>query len=381
MNITPLKNIFKINLGIRPYEKILIFNDTIRKDENLSSEEIKRRNGLREIARALKEIGKDLCKEILYLEYPATGGHGIEPPEEIWQIGFGERVIKKLKKSAIFEKLVSKNISSKELSKAKQIIKQHCDDSVDAVIALSNFSTSHTNFRDLLTKVCGTRYASMPLFDISMLDGAMCANWQEVHKRSSKIKSILDNISQIHIETPNGTEIKLYKDKRKVHIDSGILSRKGSFGNLPAGEVFLAPIENKAEGRLVIEWAPTRKLNAPLTLHIKEGRVVEIEGDEPYKLELEKKLNMREENKNIAELGIGTNDKASRPDNILESEKILGTIHIALGDNSSFGGKVRTPFHQDFIFFEPTVYGITDNGKKIKILEKGILGFKQNQIK
>ena len=39
-------------------------------------------------------------------------------------------------------------------------------------------------------------------------------------------------------------------------------------------------------------------------------------------------------NRNIAELGIGTNDRATRPDNILEAEKILGTIHIALGDNS-----------------------------------------------
>jgi len=60
---------------------------------------------------------------------------------------------------------------------------------------------------------------------------------------------------------------------------------------------------------------------------------------------------LRRENANIAEIGIGTNDRAVRPDNILESEKILGTIHVALGDNSSFGGKVKTPFHQDFVFF------------------------------
>jgi len=67
------------------------------------------------------------------------------------------------------------------------------------------------------------------------------------------------------------------------------------------------------------------------------------------------------------------NDKAIRPDNILESEKILGTIHIALGDNSSFGGRVRTTMHQDFIFFNPDLYAVTEEGEKIKILQTGQL--------
>ena len=79
------------------------------------------------------------------------------------------------------------------------------------------------------------------------------------------------------------------------------------------------------------------------------------------------------EGKEDAELGIGTNEKASRPDNILESEKILGTIHIALGDNSTFGGKVRTPFHQDFVFFKPTVTLILTGGKRKLLLQRGKL--------
>ncbi|MCX7988252.1 MAG: aminopeptidase [Thermodesulfovibrio sp.] len=373
MNIEPLKNIFKINLKIKANEKVLIFTDLIREDERLSEKEKLRRQKLKDIALKLREIGSSLCKEIIYSEYPAIGSHGIEPPEQLWKVAFGEKAIENLKRYGFFNKLLSKNISKMELLKIRQIIKENKTDAVNAVVAISNFSTSHTNFRDLLTKCCGTRYASMPLFDQTMLDGAMLANWKEVKTRSEKIKKILEGVEKIKIETSNGTEITLYKGKRKVHVDSGILTRRGSFGNLPAGEVFLAPLENTAEGRLIIEWAPTRKLENPLILNIQKGKVISIEGKEPYKDELERKLNERDENRNIAELGIGTNDRATRPDNILESEKILGTIHIALGDNSSFGGKVRTPFHQDFIFFEPTVYGIADRNKKIKILEKGSL--------
>ncbi|MDI1472422.1 aminopeptidase [Thermodesulfovibrio sp. 1176] len=371
MNIKPLKNIFKVNLNIQSNERLLLFTDSIRKEENLTEYDRIRRQSLKDVVLALKEIGSKICKELIYFEYPSLGSHGLEPPAELWELAFGKRILNDFKNKGILEKLISKEINKKELLSVKRNIKIYKEDAVDAVIALSNFSTSHTNFRDLLTQVCGTRYASMPLFDISMLDGAMCADWMEIYKRALKIKKILQKVIKIRIETPNGTHITLFKDKRKIHIDSGILSKKGSFGNLPAGEVFLAPLEGLSEGRLVIEWAPTRKLNNPLILHIKEGRVVEIQGDEHYNLELEKKLNERVENRNIAELGIGINDKASRPDNILESEKILGTIHIAIGDNSSFGGKIRTPFHQDFIFFAPNVYGIDTNGKEIIILKEG----------
>ena len=51
----------------------------------------------------------------------------------------------------------------------------------------------------------------------------------------------------------------------------------------------------------------------------------------------------------MAELGIGTNPNASRPDNVLEAEKIKGTVHIAIGDNSHMGGKVESDLHEDFI--------------------------------
>ena len=159
----------------------------------------------------------------------------------------------------------------------------------------------------------------------------------------------------------------------KTEADTGIITSPGSFSNLPAGEVYCAPLEGTAEGRLVLEWAPTRRLKQPITLSVKRGRVTRVGGKEQYVQYLRKKLSQQRENANIAELGIGTNDMARRPDNILESEKIMGTIHIALGDNSSFGGTVSTPFHQDFVFFNPTVTLIRKDGKRNVLLRKGKL--------
>ncbi|MEK7828962.1 MAG: hypothetical protein AAB256_04170, partial [Deltaproteobacteria bacterium] len=140
----------------------------------------------------------------------------------------------------------------------------------------------------------------------------------------------------------------------------------------PAGEVFVAPVEGTTKGVMVIDWAPTFKLSSPVILKIEKGLVKDISGRDPYAKKLEAKLKENPDFRNIAELGIGTNDMAKRPDNILESEKILGTIHIALGDNSTFGGSVRTPFHQDFVIFKPTVTIVREDEEKT-IMEDGVL--------
>lgn len=204
-----------------------------------------------------------------------------------------------------------------------------------------------------------------------MLEGSMNVDWKALARKTLNIAQEVNKAERIKVKTPNGTSLSLSKKGRKTIADTGILTRKGSFSNLPAGEVYLAPLEGTAHGKLVLEWGSTKQLGSPVTLTVKDGYVVDISGDDPYAEELSQKLAERNENANIAELGIGTNEAAKRPDNILESEKILGTIHIALGDNSSFGGKVKTPLHQDFVFFKPTVTLVYKDGRRCTIIKSG----------
>lgn len=213
----------------------------------------------------------------------------------------------------------------------------------------------------------------MPIFDEPMLTGVMTVDWKKMYKRTKRIADRVNRCEQIEINAPNGTDISFSKKGRKAEMDTGIITKPGQFSNLPAGEVYLAPLEGTAGGKLVLDWAPTRKLRNPVTLHIDKGFVRKVEGKEKFVKYLKEKLSENRANGNIAELGIGTNDKATRPDNILESEKIFGTIHIALGDNSSFGGNIRTSFHQDFVFFKPDVTLLYTNGRKRKLMKKGKL--------
>jgi leucyl aminopeptidase (aminopeptidase T) len=62
------------------------------------------------------------------------------------------------------------------------------------------------------------------------------------------------------------------------------------------------------------------------------------------------------EARNIAEFGIGTNDSAKLSGVLLEDEKVMGTIHIALGNNVSMGGNVNIPIHLDGVVKKPTVW-------------------------
>ena len=58
------------------------------------------------------------------------------------------------------------------------------------------------------------------------------------------------------------------------------------------------------------------------------------------------------ESRNVAELGIGTNDKARLTGIILEDEKIYGTVHVT-SRQLTFGGTVRAGIHIDAILLAP----------------------------
>lgn len=363
-----IKKIFTVNLGVQKNERVLVFTDLIRDAEVISNADRTRRESLRDTAREVAETGKGFCG-ITYVEFPSAMEHGKEPPVELWESAFGRKTVEELKRDGLLERILAKTATSEDLRAGESIISKSAAPP-QAIIALSNFSTSHTRFRDYLTRCGGVRYASMPLFERPMLTGAMTADWKEVESRTNRIVEMMTGGDMIFITSHNGTSICFSMKGRDVLADTGILTKPGAFGNLPAGEAFLAPLEGTAEGVLVLEWAPTKQLRDPIELEIRNGRVVDVSGNDPLATDLKEKILNNPMVGNIAELGIGTNDKAERPDNILETEKILGTVHIALGDNSSFGGKVSVPFHEDFIFFNPTLE-VFKGGQKIEIIVDG----------
>ncbi|GAH35201.1 unnamed protein product, partial [marine sediment metagenome] len=91
----------------------------------------------------------------------------------------------------------------------------------------------------------------------------------------------------------------------------------------------------------------------PIKMVIRDDYVVEISGG--AEAETLSGLLKGEGAKNIAELGIGTNEKAIASGSPLEDEKVIGTVHVGIGDNRSLGGNVEAPVHLDGIMKNPTL--------------------------
>lgn len=365
------QSLFTVNMGARTGERILVFSDTVRHDEDPPTED-DRRTRLFQAARDAADFASRCFGNACFVSFPATSASGVEPPENLWRGAFGDAVVDSLVNEGILPALLAKRAADEQVARAGEIVLSGRESVADVVIAMSNNSTSHTRFRSLLN-LAGARFASLPHFDPEMFFSSMRVDWTLLAQRTKLLAERINRAVEITVETGNGTRMRFGKKGRVAAGDDGLLTKPGSFGNLPAGEVYLAPREGTSEGVMVLEYAPMRKLASPLELVVKDGKVADIRGDEPYRRVLEEKFAQSDLNRNIAELGIGTNDRATRPDNILEAEKILGTIHIALGDNSGFGGTVSTPFHEDYVFYGPTLAALGENGAKDVLLADGNL--------
>jgi leucyl aminopeptidase (aminopeptidase T) len=235
--------------------------------------------------------------------------------------------------------------------------------SSDVAIAITTYSLTHTDARENACKA-GTRVASMPLFlaDMFYEGGSMAADYAKVKSESDSLAKIITGAKEIAVKTKAGTDVKFSLTERKGMSEPGLYTDKGAWGNLPAGEAYSTPLEGTGNGKLVVEkgWHPNLEEN--MTIVFKNGSATQVLGGGKVGDELRNLLKpgINEEpytsRRNMAEFGIGTNPNAKRPDNTLESEKIRGTIHIAVGDNAHMGGRVHADLHQDFIQPKPDVW-------------------------
>ncbi len=352
-----IHNLYRVNLNLNEKDTLLILTD-------------KEKNYLLELLEEFENTAYTVTKNVKAYAYESLKGHGKEPTQDIWTLTFGEEATEELNKMGLLGKIINKEEYKEE--EVVSLLKEKAKNVPTCVVAFAYFSTTHTFYRKVLTKYFGTRYASMPLFDPNMFLGPMDVDWDYVSKLSLDIADIITEANWVHVKDKSGTDVEFSIEGRKGIADTGLFHNPGDYGNLPAGEAFIAPMETSAYGTLCITYGPDRKLQNPIRLKFKDGLVESIEGKEDYKDYLESIFSKYPKARYIAEFGIGTNPKAKKLDNVLEAEKILGTIHIAIGDNIGFGGTNRVPFHTDYVVFEPYVTVGGKGWQKI-LLERGNL--------
>lgn len=223
----------------------------------------------------------------------------------------------------------------------------------DVLLAPTVQSLSHTAARKRASE-SGTRTATLPGATVEMLARVMSDDMDNLRRRGGLVAGILDSGTEVRITCDHGSDLRLGLQGRKAIADTGELTHEGAFGNLPCGEGFVSPAT--AEGTLVVDGsiAGVGLVSEPVRLTIEDGHLVDATGPEGAKL-MELLTVHGPDGTNVAELGIGTNEKAVLTGNILEDEKIIGTAHIAFGASAAIGGNVQVPVHLDVVSMRPEV--------------------------
>jgi len=270
------------------------------------------------LGQALWAAAKELKSEAALIKMIARASHGAEPPPVV----------------------------------AKAMLE------ADIILAPTSKSLSHTQARKAACER-GARVASMPTITEDIMARTMGSDFFAIRDRTVPLARILSDGSRAHVTSPRGTDLVVSLEGREGHADTGILHAPGSFGNLPAGEAYIAPVEGMAEGVIVFDGAmpPMGLLDEPITVVVEKGFATDISGGEGAKMLLDAIAPFGRDARNIGELGIGTNEAAGSPltGNTLEDEKALGTVHFALGNSATIGGKVNVASHIDGIVLNPTL--------------------------
>ncbi len=229
-------------------------------------------------------------------------------------------------------------------------------DQADVCMMITTGSFTHTKARAEAT-ARGCRIASMPCITEEIVKKTLGADYNEVERIGNILAEKLTAAEKIHITTEAGTDLTLYCGGREGIADTGKLTEKGAFGNLPAGEAMVAPIETKGDGVLVVDGviADFKVMEEPLTLTFADGRIVKTEGADAEMFN-DFVSQFEDTAKNVCEFGIGTNPACEIMGNGLVDEKVFGTIHIACGNNLFMGGQQDCDMHYDMIINAPTVW-------------------------
>jgi len=203
------------------------------------------------------------------------------------------------------------------------------------------------------------RVCMMPGFSDQMKD-AVSVDYSRIKEKGQHLKEILAN-KTIRLETDLGTDIGFSLQGRKIELDAGDITKPGIFGNIPAGEIFTAPVEDTINGKIVIDGSigGLGALKHPFYIGLESGEIKDIQPIREKDELVDKFKEICEfdvpATKTVGEFGIGLNPGAKIIGTMLMDEKVEGTVHFAFGD--SYGlGKSSSKFHTDLLIKKPSIF-------------------------
>lgn len=327
MNASPfnLKKLLRDVFDPSPDDRVLVMVDVPREGLPDSNDWRERRQMAREWLAAFGELGAS-CLPLL--TYPATGANNANLPEFGTQEGCQIPIAAALAEATLV-------VAMTEFS---------------ATAPLSAFISARPNLRA----------ASMPGVLRRMERTALAADYVEVGRKAGILAERLDRAEGAQVEFDTGHSCYFDLRYRTAHADDGdCRPHKKGFRliNLPSGEAFIVPYEGERlhEPSKTAGEIPVAMEGAVAVLRVQENRIVDVQGDRRAEA-LRAVFDVDPARRNVAELGLGCNDRAVVAGNVLEDEK--AGFHWAFGRSEHLGGtrgpdrflSPSTVLHQDIVY-------------------------------
>lgn len=272
------------------------------------------------------------------------------------------------------------NVFRKEIPKhIMEILKQPPTIYINLLRGISEETPFRIQLIKIETEGHNARLGHCPGVTLDMLTEGALALKVEEHKKMQKFaKTLIDKLRQatrVEITNPAGTKLSLSVEGRSFFTDTIIDKKTMKWMNLPTGEAIVAPVEDSLEGKLVCDMAigGIGPIKTPVEVTVRKGKVHESSSANLQVLKrVRDSLATDGNSSTVGEFAFGINPKARFVEEFLEAEKLLGTIHIAFGNNSDFpGGKNPSKNHLDLLISEPTVTAFNKDGSSIEVLVNG----------
>jgi aminopeptidase len=189
---------------------------------------------------------------------------------------------------------------------------------------------------------------------------ATLRDWAKEANRWREVNQVFQAAETVRI-TGAETDITFSTKGRIYEVADGRM-------NMPDGEIFTAPVDDSAEGKIYFEFPGVYmgQLVRGIRLELKHGQVVKATAETNEEL-LHQLLEMDDGSKRLGEFGVGVNFGIDRFSyDILYDEKIGGTIHLALGRAyAENNGINQSALHWDIIKDLRQEGAIYLDGKKV----------------
>ena len=231
----------------------------------------------------------------------------------------------------------------------------------DIAVAMTEYSAT-ASLSEFTQRFPRLRAASMPTVARSMEQTALAADYAQVALRAHLLADRLDRAEGAEVVFSTGHRLHVDLRDRHAHADDGQLHadkqeqqrtngrslpapsadvHSSAVINLPSGEAYIAPSEGELPDRpsRTEGMIPMPSASDPAVVVVQQNRAVEVQGEGSAAAQWRAWFAADPARTNLAELGLGCNDRAVVTGNVLEDEKVQG-VHLAWGRSDHLGGAV-----------------------------------------